>query len=49
MVVHRSGQDLFPPHAMFKPKGENECKSCCILHSSDLDVEQLKWIYKEKI
>lgn len=37
----KRGQGFFMPHAMFKTKGENECRSCCILHSSDLDVEKL--------
>ncbi|PEB50993.1 hypothetical protein COO03_19605 [Bacillus sp. AFS098217] len=43
--MHRSGQGLFLPHAMFKTKGVSECRSCCILHSSNLDVEKSKWIY----
>ncbi|PEA55317.1 hypothetical protein CON64_07945 [Bacillus pseudomycoides] len=43
--MHRSGQDLFLPHARFKTKGESKWRSCCALYSSDLYVEKSKWIY----
>lgn len=36
LAVYRSGQCPFLPHARFKTKGERKCRSCCVLHSSDL-------------
>ncbi|PEA54819.1 hypothetical protein CON64_10970 [Bacillus pseudomycoides] len=36
--MHRSGQGLFLPRAMFKTQGASEFRAWGILHNIDLDV-----------
>lgn len=49
LAMRRSGQDLFLPRARFKTKGDSELRSCCVLHSSDLYVEESKRVYIYKL
>ncbi len=48
LAVRRNGQGPFLPHAMLKTKGESKCKSCWILHSSDLNIEKFIVMFKNE-